>query len=160
MIHRRVLPWALLAGGCLFLAAQRGKNPSDLPKRSDPSDLSEKSGLSDSKSQKAASRILRINKLKPSDTRLMPEWLGNKKIARGGVYVFQPGEIAHPEPRHVHDVDEVFIFIQGKGVIPIDGVEYPVQTGDVVIVRAGEDHHTRSSVEEPLVAAWYLMEKE
>jgi mannose-6-phosphate isomerase-like protein (cupin superfamily) len=54
-------------------------------------------------------------------------------------------------------VEEVFIFIQGTGVIPIDGVDYPVKTGDVVIVEAGEDHHTRSSTEDPLVAAWYLM---
>ena len=77
---------------------------------------------------------------------------GGKAIHHGGVYVFQPGETAHPEPRHVHDSDEVFIFIQGKGVIPIDGVEYPVKTGDVVIVRAGEDHHTRSSTDDPLVA--------
>ena len=31
--------------------------------------------------------------------------------------------------------------------------------GDVVIVEAGEDHHTRSSEDDPLVTAWYLMEK-
>lgn len=101
---------------------------------------------------------LRIEDLRPTDSRLMPEWLGDKTISHGGVYVFKPGEIAHPEPRHVHeDADEVFIFIQGQGVVPVDGVEYPVRTGDVVIVEAGEDHHTRSSEDDPLVAAWYLM---
>jgi len=52
-------------------------------------------------------------------------------------------------------VYSVFIAV----VLPIDGVDYPVQAGDVVIVYAGEDHHTRSSVEDPLVAAWYLMAK-
>lgn len=97
--------------------------------------------------------------LEYSDRRLIPAVLGGATIAGGGVYVFQPGETAHPEPRHVHDVDEVFVFVQGKGVIPIDGTDYPVQTGDVIIVQAGEDHHTRSSVEDPLVAVWYLMEK-
>lgn len=96
--------------------------------------------------------------LQYSGSRLLPEQLGEAKIAGGGVYVFEPGETAHPEARHVHDVDEVFIFVQGRGVIPIDGVDHPIQTGDVVIVEAGEDHHTRSSVEDPLVAAWYLME--
>ena len=101
---------------------------------------------------------LTLSDLKYTDSRLLPEALDDKTIDHGGVYVFKPGEIAHPEPRHVHDTEEVFIFIQGKGVIPIDGVDYPVQTGDVVIVEAGEDHHTRSSVEDPLVAAWYLME--
>ena len=101
---------------------------------------------------------MRISELTPSVNILFPELLGDAKITHGGVYVFKPGETAHPEPRHVHDVDEVFIFIQGKGVLPIDGVEYPIETGDVVIVEAGEDHHTRSSVDDPLVAAWYLME--
>ena len=35
-----------------------------------------------------------------------------------------------------------------------------LETGDVVIVEPGEDHHTTSSDDEPLVAAWYLMAKE
>ena len=98
-----------------------------------------------------------LSNLHHTDSRLLPECLGTARIAGGGVYVFKPGETAHPEPRHVHDVDEVFIFVQGKGVLPIDGVDYAVQTGDVVIVQAGEDHHTRSSVDDPLVAAWYVM---
>jgi mannose-6-phosphate isomerase-like protein (cupin superfamily) len=102
---------------------------------------------------------LTMSDLKPSASRLTPEYLGDAAIAKGGLYIFKPGEIAHPEPRHVHDTAEVFIFVQGQGVIPIDGVEYPVKTGDVVIVEAGEDHHTRSSVEDPLVAAWYVMDK-
>ncbi len=98
-----------------------------------------------------------LSDLTYTDSRLLPAELGDKTIDHGGVYVFEPGEIAHPEPRHVHDTEEVFIFIQGQGVIPIDGVDYPVQTGDVVIVEAGEDHHTRSSDDDPLVAAWYVM---
>lgn len=101
---------------------------------------------------------MRLSDVQYTDSRLLPEQLGKCKIAGGGVYVFKPGETAHPEARHVHDVAEVFVFIQGRGVIPIDGVDYTVQTGDVVIVEAGEDHHTRSSVEDPLVSAWYLME--
>lgn len=100
---------------------------------------------------------LTVSDIKYTGSRLLPDYLGDKKISHGGVYVFKPGETAHPEARHVHDTDEVFIFIQGRGVIPIDGVDYPVQTGDIVIVEAGEDHHTRSSVDDPLVAAWYVM---
>jgi mannose-6-phosphate isomerase-like protein (cupin superfamily) len=102
---------------------------------------------------------LTITDLNPNDSLLMPDLLGEKRITNGGVYVFKPGEIAHPEPRHMHDVDEVFIFVQGKGVVPVDGVDHPVKTGDVIVVEAGEDHHTRSSVDDPLVAAWYLMDK-
>ena len=104
-------------------------------------------------------KSLTITELKHNDSRLIPDLLGSKKIAGGGIYVFKPGETAHPEARHVHDVDEVFIFVQGKGVIPIDGKDHPVKTGDVIIVEAGEDHHTRSSKDDPLVAAWYVMEK-
>jgi mannose-6-phosphate isomerase-like protein (cupin superfamily) len=100
---------------------------------------------------------MRITDLNPDTSYLMPKELGDKKISHGGIYVFKPGETAHPEARHVHDTDEVFIFIQGRGVIPVDGVDYPVETGDVVIVEAGEDHHTRSSEDDPLVAAWYVM---
>ena len=89
----------------------------------------------------------------------MPDILGEAKITGGGIYVFGPGETAHPEPRHAHEVDEVFIFVQGTGVIPVDGIDHPVKAGDVVIVAAGEDHHTRSSTDDPLVAAWYMTDR-
>ncbi len=102
---------------------------------------------------------LTVHELNISGRLLLPGILGEAKITGGGIYVFKPGETAHPEPRHVHDVDEVFIFLQGSGVIPVDGRDYPVQAGDVVVVAAGEDHHTRSSVDDPLVAAWYLMDR-
>jgi mannose-6-phosphate isomerase-like protein (cupin superfamily) len=102
---------------------------------------------------------LTVADLRPNGSALLPGILGQAGIAHGGVYVFKPGETAHPEPRHVHAVDEVFLFLQGKGVLPIDGIDVPVQAGDVVIVEAGEDHHTRSSIEEPLVAAWYVMDR-
>jgi mannose-6-phosphate isomerase-like protein (cupin superfamily) len=101
---------------------------------------------------------LRIDELRPSDSRLMPETLGEGRVTGGGVHCFAPGETAHPEPRHVHDVHEVFIFVQGRGVLPVDGVEHPIETGDVFVIEPGEDHHTRSSEDDPLVAAWYLME--
>ena len=100
---------------------------------------------------------MRITDLTPGNSHLMPGELGEQTISHGGVYVFKPGETAHPEAVHVHDTAEVFIFIQGSGVIANDGVVYPVPTGDVVIVEAGEDHHTRSSEHDPLVAAWYVM---
>jgi quercetin dioxygenase-like cupin family protein len=103
---------------------------------------------------------LTVRDLEPSDGILLPGILGREaRITGGGVYVFAPGETAHPEPEHVHEVDEVFVFVQGRGVIPIDGVDHPVEAGDVVVVAAGEDHHTRSSLDAPLVAAWYLMDR-
>jgi mannose-6-phosphate isomerase-like protein (cupin superfamily) len=102
---------------------------------------------------------LRITDVNPSASRLLPDLLGDSIVTGGGLYIFKPGETAHPEAVHVHEVNEVFIFVQGKGVIPINGVDHPVQAGDIVIVEAGEDHHTRSSENDPLVAAWYVMSK-
>jgi len=104
-------------------------------------------------------RQLTVHDLGTNGKHLLPDTLGDARITGGGIYVFKPGETAHPEPRHVHDVDEVFIFLQGSGVVPVDGTDYPVQAGDVVVVAAGEDHHTRSSDDAPLVAAWYLMDR-
>ncbi len=100
----------------------------------------------------------RLNTLPLSSTRLLPDLIGERTITHGGVYVFKPGEMAHPEP-HVHEVDELFIFVQGSGVLPIDGVDHLIETGDVVLVEAGEDHHTTSSVRNPLVAVWYLFDR-
>jgi mannose-6-phosphate isomerase-like protein (cupin superfamily) len=101
---------------------------------------------------------LSLADLEHDGSRLLPGVHGRRRITGGGLYVFQPGETAHPEAHHAHDVDEVFVFVQGRGVLPVDGVDHAVETGDVVVVEAGEDHHTRSSVDEPLVAAWYLVE--
>ena len=102
---------------------------------------------------------LRITDLSCSSSRLLPTIAGDARVTHGGIYVFKPGETAHPETVHVHETMEVFLFIQGRGVLPIDGVDHPVETGDVFIVEAGEDHHTRSSTHDPLVAAWWVLDR-
>ena len=101
-------------------------------------------------------RVMRITDLRPGDSRLMPDLLGDKKFHHGGVYIFKPGETAHPEPRHVHKTDEVFIFIQGKGVLPIDGVDYPVKTGDVVISEVYYAECLRIQVQNLTIKNWKL----
>ena len=88
---------------------------------------------------------LTISEVTNDGLQLMPDLFGKVRIDKGGVKVFEPGESAHPEARHVHDQDEVFILLQGEGILPIDGEEYPVKAGEVWIVEAGEDHHLRSS---------------
>ena len=102
---------------------------------------------------------LRVQDLRPTADHLLGDLLGDAHVVSGGIYVFRPGETAHPESVHVHDVHEVFIFVEGTGVLPINGRDYPIQTGDVFIVEPGEDHHTRSSMESPLVSAWYVMDR-
>jgi mannose-6-phosphate isomerase-like protein (cupin superfamily) len=99
-----------------------------------------------------------IDKLKFSETRILAEYFGSMSLTDCGIKKFKPGEKAHDEA-HTHSVNEVLIFIQGKGKVPIDGKVIPLQTGDVIIVEPGEDHRTESSVEDPIVVAWFLMEK-
>jgi len=99
-----------------------------------------------------------IDKLKFSDSRILAEYFGSMPLTEGGMKRFKPGEKAH-DTAHTHNVNEVLIFIQGKGVVPIDGKVFPLKTGDVIIVEPGEDHRTESSIEDPLVVAWFLMER-
>lgn len=100
---------------------------------------------------------LQTSDLKQGQDRLLPQLFGRRRVTNGGIHVFKPGECAHPEP-HAHDTDEVFIVLQGSGTMPVNGVSHPIVTGDVVIIEAGEDHHTTGSVDDPMVVAWYLME--
>lgn len=99
-----------------------------------------------------------IDKLKFSETRILAQYFGSMPMTECGMKRFKPGEKAH-DTAHTHNVNEVLIFLQGKGEVPIDGTVYPLRTGDVVIVEPGEDHRTQSSVDDPLVCAWFLMER-
>jgi mannose-6-phosphate isomerase-like protein (cupin superfamily) len=99
-----------------------------------------------------------IDKLKFSETRILAEYFGSMPLTECGMKRFKPGERAH-DTAHTHNVNEVLIFLQGKGEVPIDGQVYPLRTGDVVIIEPGEDHRTQSSVDDPLVCAWFLMER-
>ncbi|MBO0871470.1 MAG: cupin domain-containing protein [Micromonosporaceae bacterium] len=73
---------------------------------------------------------------------------------RGGVSRYEAGGRTHPEGRHVHEVPEVFCILQGSGVIEIDGVAGGFQTGDVLVIAPGEDHHLVSGGKLPLVCMW------
>lgn len=75
-------------------------------------------------------------------------------IERGGITRYEAGGRSHPEGRHVHTVPEVFLILQGTGIIEVDGVASPFQAGDVFLVEAGEDHHLVSHGELPLLSAW------
>ena len=97
---------------------------------------------------------IKIFQLNPCTKGLLEGHLDFSKFSNGGVMFYKPGELSFPNVVHVHEVEEVFLYFQGKGNVIIDNVEYPVQAGDVVIVEAGEEHHTRSSTEDPLVVVW------
>lgn len=65
------------------------------------------------------------------------------------------------EGRHTHGgptatlgderpLEEIYYFLQGSGVMWVDGEEEPVQAGDAVLVPPGVDHGFRNTGTEPL----------
>ncbi len=81
-------------------------------------------------------------------------------ICKGGMGYKKPGQRTHSHDgpggadRHVHDDSEVFVILQGRGEMEIDGVRHPFVTGDVFVVEPGEDHHLVSDAEDPCVNLW------
>lgn len=85
-------------------------------------------------------------------------------LAQGGLSFKKPGFRTHPagcacqhcdgQGRHVHADYEVFIILQGKARMEVDGIAHPLATGDVIICEPGEDHHLISDENEPCVNLW------
>jgi quercetin dioxygenase-like cupin family protein len=77
-------------------------------------------------------------------------------IFTGGLHFYEPGEVSHAgEERHVHeDHYEIFIGLQGKGRLEIEGQGYQFGIGDIFLVEPGESHHVVADSEEPIVLLW------
>jgi mannose-6-phosphate isomerase-like protein (cupin superfamily) len=54
-----------------------------------------------------------------------------------GVYVLVAPE---PDRQQPHEDDEVYVVLDGSGVLDVDGTSVPVNVGDAVFVEAGADH--------------------
>jgi mannose-6-phosphate isomerase-like protein (cupin superfamily) len=54
-----------------------------------------------------------------------------------GVYVLVAPE---PDRQQPHEDDEVYVVLEGTGVLTVEGTEVPVKEGDAVFVEAGADH--------------------
>ena len=80
--------------------------------------------------------------------------LAGHLVARGGLSSYPPGERSHPEGRHVHTVPELFCILQGSGEVEVDGRRVPFESGDVLWIEPGEDHHLISGGSVPLVSVW------
>ena len=91
---------------------------------------------------------VRACRLFPDDSRLPT------KMA---VWELDPGS---SEGSHVHEglgaLEEIYYFLQGSGVMWVDGEEVEVRTGDVVMVSPGADHGFRNSGDSvlKLLIAW------
>ena len=54
-----------------------------------------------------------------------------------GVYVLVAPEADRQQP---HDDDEIYVVLQGQGILDVEGQAVPVKEGDAVFVEAGADH--------------------
>jgi mannose-6-phosphate isomerase-like protein (cupin superfamily) len=53
------------------------------------------------------------------------------------VYVLVAPE---PDRQQAHDDDEIYVVLEGAGVLQVEGAEVPVREGSAVFVEAGADH--------------------
>ncbi len=54
-----------------------------------------------------------------------------------GVYVLVAPE---PDRQQPHEDDEIYIPLEGTGVLEVEGEELPVRKGEALFVEAGADH--------------------
>lgn len=54
-----------------------------------------------------------------------------------GVYVLVAPE---PDRQQPHEDDEIYIVLEGTGVLQVEGTDVPVSEGSAVFVEAGADH--------------------
>jgi mannose-6-phosphate isomerase-like protein (cupin superfamily) len=54
-----------------------------------------------------------------------------------GVYVLVAPE---PDRQQPHADDEVYVVLEGSGILDVEGTSVPVQEGSAVFVEAGADH--------------------
>ena len=77
------------------------------------------------------------------------------RLHHGGLHFYNPGEYSHPEGRHIHqDSEEVFVCLQGRARLIVDGVEYKMGVGDIALIEPGEEHHLLADEQDPIVNLW------
>jgi mannose-6-phosphate isomerase-like protein (cupin superfamily) len=54
-----------------------------------------------------------------------------------GVYVLVAPE---PDRQQPHEDDEIYVVLEGTGVLTVEGTDVPVQVGSAVFVDAGAEH--------------------
>ncbi len=82
------------------------------------------------------------------------------RLMYGGLHFYRPDEVSHAdEARHVHtDHYEVFVNVQGRGVVEVEGVDHEFNVGDVLLIEPGESHHVRANPEDPCANLWIAAE--
>jgi len=76
------------------------------------------------------------------------------KLHHGGLHFYDPGEYSHPEGCHIHQDEEVFVCLQGRAKLIVEGVEHEMRRGDIALIEPGEEHHLLADEEDPIVNLW------
>lgn len=76
-------------------------------------------------------------------------------IFKGGLSFHRPGFRTHDGAEEKHPYHEVFVIMQGRGWIEVDGRREPVSAGDVLLIEPGEDHHLVGDPKHPIVNMWF-----
>ena len=99
---------------------------------------------------------LRLNQLPDSrEGHFLSGVIPGKYISKGTMSYKAPGFVTHAEEAsHVHDDAEVFIILQGKARMEMEGETVELVTGDVLVVEPGENHHLIADETDPCINIW------
>jgi mannose-6-phosphate isomerase-like protein (cupin superfamily) len=80
---------------------------------------------------------------------------GVKYLMRGpsidwGLILLKPGEAMASAPHGHEIIDETFYFMEGNGLMIIDGTEHEAPEGSVFLCEPGEMHNIRNDSEDPV----------
>jgi quercetin dioxygenase-like cupin family protein len=78
-----------------------------------------------------------------------------QEMTAGLVFV-KPHTMNHED---IHDVEELFYIVKGKGKITYDGKPMDVEAGDMVFMPAHVAHRVINDTDKPYVAVWAILTK-
>ena len=105
----------------------------------------------------------RLTELDPQGSEhILTGHIPGRYLHHGGIGFKQPGfrspdvdctcKSCDGSGRHVHNDDcEVFIILQGRAQMELDGKFHALRAGDIVVCEPGEDHHLIADMDEPCV---------
>jgi mannose-6-phosphate isomerase-like protein (cupin superfamily) len=108
-------------------------------------------------------KLFRLSDLDPAEAEhILTGIIPGRYLSHGGLGFKTPGQRSHDfgcsckacdgKGRHVHADDcEVFIILQGRGQLQVDGKAHDLRAGDVVVCEPGEDHHLVADKDDPMV---------
>jgi mannose-6-phosphate isomerase-like protein (cupin superfamily) len=108
-------------------------------------------------------KTFRLADLDPQETEhILTGIIPGNYLSHGGIGFKAPGHRSHDvdctcnscdgNGRHVHVNDcEVFIILQGRAQMQLDGETHDLRAGDVVVCEPGEDHHLVADTNAPCV---------